>query len=306
LVATGFGSVLNHVWMLRDAVRVFAYRSAIEKHVRGKTVAEIGCGSGILSILAARAGARRVFAIEETPIAELARRMFQANGCADRITLIRENSRDARIDPVDVIIHELVGHDPLDEGILATIADARRLLVKGGRMLPARLEILCAGVAASNRLPIDKAYLLAAVRELPALYDVDVRPVLEALESVEPRVHAAKGEYLTGSFDRRILSAPTVLLDFDFQARFAVPELVRRELHIESSGLLGAVVVYFRAHLDDELRLSNSPFGPPTHWGWLVRSLPRVIAVAPGDRGELLARVETLGDASPVVTIDLG
>src|SRR6185436_13232368 len=89
----GFASPVEHFGMVRDTIRVSAYRRAIFRHCRDKNVVEIGCGSGILSIFAAKAGARRVIAIEESTIADLAAAMFEANGVADRIELRRANSR---------------------------------------------------------------------------------------------------------------------------------------------------------------------------------------------------------------------
>ena len=118
-------------------MRVQAYRAAILRQCAGKRVVEIGCGTGILSIFAAQAGATAVTAIEETRIAELAARLLVANGVEDRVEIKLGNSRDVEIDPpADVIVHELLGSDPFSESILPVIADARRFLAPGGRFEP--------------------------------------------------------------------------------------------------------------------------------------------------------------------------
>ena len=49
LATGGFASPLSHFMMVRDSVRVMSYRRAIQRHCQGRTVVEIGCGSGILS-----------------------------------------------------------------------------------------------------------------------------------------------------------------------------------------------------------------------------------------------------------------
>src|ERR1041385_7049884 len=72
LAAEGLASPLEHFMMIRDTVRVSAYRRTIFRHCKDKMVVEIGCGSGILSIFAAKAGARRVIAIEESRLADVA------------------------------------------------------------------------------------------------------------------------------------------------------------------------------------------------------------------------------------------
>lgn len=126
--ATGFfADALNHVAMLADGARVDAYRTAIQRNVRGKTVLELGCGTGLLSLLCAQYGARSVVAVEESSIADVAAAHFA--GHEDVITLVRRSSRDVTLrEPVEVIVHELIGGDPLAEGLLPSICDARRRL----------------------------------------------------------------------------------------------------------------------------------------------------------------------------------
>ena len=79
-----------HVNMLNDRTRTSGYLASIGKAVRrGDVVLDIGTGTGIYAIAAARAGARHVYAVEAGRIAKAARTLFEANGVADRITLIR-------------------------------------------------------------------------------------------------------------------------------------------------------------------------------------------------------------------------
>ena len=188
LAQDGFASILSHHHMLRDTVRVLAYQSAIARHSRGCSVVEVGCGTGILSIFAARAGARRVVAIEESEIAIVAQRMFRANGC-DEIELRRTNSRDVELDePADLLIHEILGVDPFAENLLPAVLDAReRLLRPGGRLLPSRVQVLCLGLEVEPRPHRDMDYILAEAAEIQRLYGVDLGPVLDLLAETDPR-----------------------------------------------------------------------------------------------------------------------
>src|SRR6185295_2130754 len=115
LATSGFASPLSHHHMLRDGLRVDAYRVAIERYCPERQVLEIGCGTGVLSLFAARAGALSVDAIEESTIADAATELFAANPCGDRITVHRGNSRDVQLDrKPEVLIHELFGTDPFE------------------------------------------------------------------------------------------------------------------------------------------------------------------------------------------------
>lgn len=77
--------------MLQDEKRTLAYKDALEGNhdrLKDKIVMDIGAGTGILSIFAARAGAKHVYAIEYSHTAKLARRIVAENGLSDKITVI--------------------------------------------------------------------------------------------------------------------------------------------------------------------------------------------------------------------------
>jgi 2-polyprenyl-3-methyl-5-hydroxy-6-metoxy-1,4-benzoquinol methylase len=283
----GFASLTRHHVMLRDIHRVMAYKAAIERNVAGKTVVEVGCGSGILSIFAARAGARRVYAIEESAIADLAAHMFDANGVADRVELIRANSKDVSVpEQADVIIHEIFGTDPLAENLLPVIQDARdRFLKPGGRLLPFRIDVGCVGFEVKNEPVPTRELVLKQAEELAGLYGVNFTPFLHALRKAEPREFAPfLPPTQEATFDRNLLTEETPLLQMDLRGpELTVPER-RCEMAVTQAGLLGGVALFFRAHLDETTILSTSPYLPRTHWGFGERALSTRIQVTPGMR----------------------
>ena len=82
--------------MLQDIVRTSAYHDAIMRNAadfRGMTVLDVGTGSGILAYFAAKAGAKHVYAIEASDVADRAATLLQSNGLADRITVIKQKVR---------------------------------------------------------------------------------------------------------------------------------------------------------------------------------------------------------------------
>lgn len=298
LAREGFASILAHHYMLRDTVRVLAYQSAIARHSHGRSVVEIGCGTGILSIFAVRAGARRVVAIEESEIAAVAERMFRVNGCDGIVELRRANSRDVELDePADLLIHEILGVDPFNENLIPFVLDARaRLLRPGGRLLPSRVQVLCLGVEVEPKPQRDKDYILAEAAEAQRLYGVDLGPVLDLLAEADPRqlIPPPVEDGDPALFKPKVLSDECLLVDLDLHAddldRAGEPAEVR--LRIRSSGTLGAVALYFRADLDDDIQLTNAPFAPLTSWGRPMRALSRRVQVAHGD--EVSLRIQLL------------
>ncbi len=294
LAGEGFAHVLPHFFMIRDSIRVAAYRRAIERHCGGKSVLELGCGSGILSVFAAQAGARSVVAIEESEIASLARRMFEANNCSGVVDLRLGNSRDVTVDePVDVIIHEILGTDPLSENLLVFLDDARRRFLKpGGTLIPYRLRIACVGIEIEEPPLLDRDRALLEAEQFAATYGMSFEPLIDELRKAPrsrfPRpVDFPKDE----PFKAPILTREATLWDLDLR-QAPDPDLGRRReicLDVDRPGRLGALLVYFHAHLDDKSVLSTSPFAPPTHWGWDVRGLSKEVVVEPGSTVALTA-----------------
>ena len=128
-----------HRTMICDRVRTGAFRRAIDSVVRpGDIVLDVGAGSGILSVFAARAGAARVYAVERTSAAVLAEELAAANGVGEIVQVIHGDVTDIELpERVDVIVSEWLGGFGIDEGMLVPVIVARdRWLKPGGVMIP--------------------------------------------------------------------------------------------------------------------------------------------------------------------------
>ena len=130
-----FGRMLRHP-------RVAAYTDAMRRAIRpGDVVLDIGTGTGFFSLLAARMGARKVYAVEPIKAAaRLARTTIADNGLSDVITVVEGMSTELTFEEkADVVVADLRGRLPIFGGNLKSLADARaRLLAPGGRLLPLR------------------------------------------------------------------------------------------------------------------------------------------------------------------------
>jgi predicted RNA methylase len=139
----------EHHGYLSDAVKVERYRSAIQKAVQaGHVVIDLGCGSGLLGLMALEAGASKVFFVEEGAIIEVARKAVADAGYADNAEFFRVNSFELSLpEQADVVVCDHVGYFGFDYGILALLADAReRFLKPDGIILPAQIELKLAPV----------------------------------------------------------------------------------------------------------------------------------------------------------------
>lgn len=301
LPASGLWTDLcEHYDMLRDTVRVNSYKSAIFQNVRGKVVAEIGAGTGILSILAAQAGATKVYAIEETELGSLAEEMFRANKVDDRVTLVRGNSRNVSLpEGVDVILHELINVDPFAENLITSIRDGKRFFrnPKEGRFLPYRIQAVCMGVSPRDT-PTDGNRILRDVENLDGFYGVDFTPFRERVRAARRDLGASlffRGDY-TRVAPKGILTEECVLRDVDCHqdmSRVLDDSPVPGVLRVTDAGVLGGVAIFFKAWLDEKHILSASPFAPPTCWGFMVKELEHTLHVKPGDEVRITSRLRT-------------
>lgn len=276
-----------HFTMVRDEARNTDYQAAIERAVGpGTRVLDIGSGTGLLAMMAARAGAQSVVSCEMTPaIADAARDIVALNGHADRVRVIGKKSTE--LDPeadlggrVDLLVSEIIAGNLLGEGMLPVMTDAvDRLLAPGGRMIPEAGHVVVSLVDLADW----------GRRAMGDVAGFDMRPFNRLQNPVRKIGTGNKGITLRG--------AAADMFGFDFttggpwRARTNSVELVA------DGGKVNGVIQWIRLRLDAETVHENRPVpGAMSSWSALVTLFDREATPPAGTR----IRVDGAHDSNSV------
>jgi len=251
-----------HGAMLADQRRNEALARAVAAIVRpGDVVVDVGAGSAILAMLAARAGARRVYALELSSLALAPRELVRHNGLADVVEV--EQCHSAHWDPpepADAVVCETIGFAVFDEGFRGSLVDAReRMLRPGGRLLPAAVRVLAAPVSPVPGVP--------DITCLDELCGLDFGPLAEVFRRV----------YQRGYFPRdHELSEPVTLWRVDCYTMTADEPLeTEARFRVARGGILAGFVLWFEAELAPGIVMDNRSPDPGNHWGQALLPVPR-------------------------------
>ena len=227
-----------HVPMMNEAERNRAYEEGLRGAVTAdKTVFEIGTGSGLVAMMAARLGAKKVVTCEaEGLVADAATKIVARNGYQDRVKVLHKPSFgvDAQRDlggRADILVHEIFSSELLGEHVLPALEDAKaRLLKPGGEILPAAASIMVALVGGEE---------LGRELRVQDSFGFDLRP----FNTIQPRKRPLHREDLP----RVLLSEAVEAFRFDFQQHDTFPpEKKRLELPVVDGGLCWGVIQWIR------------------------------------------------------------
>ena len=281
-VTRGWADPVEHARMLHDHRRTADYLAALSQAVRpGDVVLDLGTGSGVLAIAAARAGAGRVYAVEASDIAEVAQRVFAANGVTDTVTLVPGWSREIELpEPADLLVAELIGNEPFEEEILETTLDARRRLLKAdARLIPHSLTLLARPLRLPEGDARQRTIGRAALERWRRLYDMEFQPLLDAART-GPVNMPAEAE-VVASWPPVGPTATLAALDLTAFEEASVE--VSADLAVDAPGVVNAVAVTFRAGLYGTIEHTVDPWRWPTSsWATSVWVLPDPLNVEPG------------------------
>jgi len=282
-----YGQLANQQNMLSDVVRTGTYQWAISHNpldFQNKTVLDVGAGSGILSFFAAQAGARKVYAVEASGVAECAKVLAVSNGLGDQIEVIKARLEDVQLqEKVDVIISEPMGVLLVHERMIETFIKARNLWLKeNGKMFPSSSKIFLA--------PFTDSFLYSeTMSKVRFWHQEDFYGFnLSALSNHALNHHFAQP--VVGCFDPRSLLSNPVEKKIDFMT-VKLEQL--REFSIETNfvsrytGIVHGIAGWFEVNFEGSevnASLTTSPYAPKTHW-YQVRFLFKIpIAINVGQK----------------------
>ena len=270
-----YGQLSVHRWMLRDGVRNEAFRRALARVVKpGDVVMDLGAGTGILSLFAVAAGARKVYAVERTEIAAVARRVIESNGKSDCIEILQIDAEEVVLpERVDVIVSEWMGGFGVDENILPAVVMCRdRWLKPGGAIVPGRVTALLAPASIAE---FDQA--IADWRAHPHGVDLSVIATLTTHETMHTQVHLTPDDLLAPAqamWSQDPLTCTLEEVDQSFTAKL--------RFEATRAGTVSGAVAWFTAEMGDGTTLTNAVGAPDTHWGRTLFPLERPVEVAAG------------------------
>eukprot|EP00698_Gefionella_okellyi_P001466 TRINITY_DN11409_c1_g1_i2.p1 TRINITY_DN11409_c1_g1~~TRINITY_DN11409_c1_g1_i2.p1 ORF type:complete len:501 (+),score=111.49 TRINITY_DN11409_c1_g1_i2:44-1546(+) len=271
-----------HETMLKDTVRTEAYRDAMYRNsafFRDKIVLDIGCGTGILSLFAAKAGAKKVFAIEATNMAEIARRNIARNGYSEVIQVLQGLSEDIElpVEKVDIIVSEWMGYFLIYEAMLDSVLRARdKWLAPGGLVLPDRSQIFIAGTNVTSHDDSTAFWKDVYGFDFSAVYEsAGKRKKCEAVVETVP----ASG----------VCTSAAVILDIDIVTMQQSTQTFSSssQLSVAKAGKITGFVTWFDCifgRMAEAVVLPTGPATTTTHWEQTVFTLPAALDVSEGDQ----------------------
>lgn len=273
-----------HIPMLNDQARNEAFEraivQAIARHGHDARVLDIGAGSGLLSMMAARAGARDIVCCESVGcIADLAHEIVAANGYADSIRVVAKKSDQLVIGEgemaqrADILVSEVLSSDLLAEGVLATFEDALgRLVSETATVIPRRVT------ARGCLIASDVLAKYAFVGDVSG-FDVSA---FTRLAAQRLPVHGKRTAWTRMSNDYDLVS-------LDLTARRHDPATALLSLTVTADGVAVGVMQWMHIDLAEGISFEN----PPEDYcdgGWLqtVHTFPQPVRVRAGDRLDLV------------------
>jgi protein arginine N-methyltransferase 1 len=277
-------SVFSHGRMICDEVRTGAYVESLRQVVQaGSVVVDLGAGTGIFGLLACQLGARRVYAIEQNDIIQVARSVAEANGFSDRIEFIQDLSTRVTLpERADVIVFDLRGVLPWFRHHIPSIVDARRRFLRpGGALIPQRDTLWAAPAEAPD------LYAQFARAWTEKQYGCDLRFVRPLGLNTFEKTRLRPEQLLSSPQCWATLNYATVEdADFSAQATWVATR----------AGTGDGFITWFDTELADGIGFSNSPCASQTIYASLFFPWLEPVALNGGDKVSIRFEGQLVGE----------
>ena len=226
--------------------RHHSFSQAISNLLRaGDTVADLGCGFGVLGMLCLKAGAVHVWGIDASDAIEIARESIKRANLTQRYTCIRGSTFDVDLpEKVDLLICDHVGYFGFDYGIIGMLADARKRFLKpGGQILPRRIRLVMAGVESpASREKADAWSDRKIPEEFRWLHETGVNT-----------------KYAVNLNEPDICTRPIILGEIDFAVDSSKSLAFDVSLEALRDSRFDGIAGWFECELADGIWMNNSP-----------------------------------------------
>lgn len=275
-----------HFPMMNDTVRNDAYEKALKTALQnGGSVLDIGSGSGLLAMMAARHGATSVTTCEEvTMVAEKAKVIIKRNGFADQINAINKISTNLIIgtdlpERADILVTEIFDNGLLGENALTAIEHARKNLLKpNAQLIPCGARVYASCI---ESIEIYKNHRVETISNF------DLSPFNQFTSYDYTGYHLAKTDY-------KALSATTPIFEFDFRKDHE-NKSTTIEFNVTQSGVCHAVAFWYELQLDKDTIISTAPDLPQLScWKQAVQLLPKPLPLTKGETFKLTAHYDDI------------
>lgn len=302
-----YGQLLHQQNMLQDYVRTGTYYAAVIENSADfvdRVVVDVGAGSGILSLFAAQAGAKHVYAIEASEMADYAKKLIAGNPfLSERITVIKGKVEEVQLpEKADMLISEPMGTLLVNERMLESYVIARdRFLTPEGKMFP--------GVGRIHMAPFCDEYLYVEIATKSLFWQQQNYFGVDLTALHGSAFEGYFSQPVVDAFDSRLLVAPSISHVIDFKS-IKEEELYEIDIPLRFTASVGTRVHGLACWFDVLFNgssvqrwLTTAPGAPTTHWYQIRCVLAQPIYVMAGQ--EITGRLHMVAHNSQSYTIYL-
>ena len=265
--------------LLGDKVRNQAFHDALKKVIKKgeTTVVDLGSGTGFLSFLASRLGAKSCLCFESGDIATVSKELAKRNGIKN-CTIIKEHSTSIRNVPenakCDVLVSETLGNYALEENIIESVEDAKRFLKPNGIVIPGKIKQFVAPVI-TDRLHKDIDIWDDVGFDMQWDEAREIAQNNMYVKAIRPNEIGEASAWDTIDFSQRNKSVRTATVS------------------IKASQTIYGFALWWEAELVPGVVLSTSPSAPATHWEQIYLPLLKPVTLKAGETSELSLKSDT-------------